>query len=505
METRSSAKRKVYPDLLQAIRDRNVQDVVTNLEHVGETNRVYAKAILTACTLGYDEIVAILLADARIDPTVDEESPFMIASKNGHTKVVALLLADSRIDPTINEQYAMDVVCELGHTDIVQLFLQDRRMDPTYDNFSALDRACTDGHIAIVRLLLEDTRMKRANIGREAFGFAFGSAAHEGHLAIVQLFLDEDILDPNIQDNYACIAACENGKIHVVRYLLQTGSVDPSAQGNQAIRWACQNGHIEVVQILLQYPSVNPTVKDNFPILTAAEHGHIDIVRLLLELPSVVANTNIFDTAREGAFAEPINQLILSKEKTHILPSSAVPNGAHTTCFDPIMHNDVAISDEYATFFIQKESGELLHIGCLDADSLTQFMSNDYLFFRCKDHVPLGSLHIAHNDVELERIRRFALAFDVYVLDAQARQVRVGNKYVLKPSSQVLGRIASKQVVERGNVYSGDVHCGPPYDDRIYTIHKVGGVGGKRKSKSKRKTKTKRAERRGCRSKSRKL
>ena len=165
MDTRSSTKRKFYPDLVQAIQERNVKDVLANLEHVGENGRTYAKAILTACDLGYDEIVKILLADRRIDPTIEEQRPLVVACTKGHTKVVELLLADSRVDPTINEQYAMDVVCELGHTEIVKLFLHDRRIDPTYDNFSALDRACADGHIAIVRLLLEDTRMKRENYG----------------------------------------------------------------------------------------------------------------------------------------------------------------------------------------------------------------------------------------------------------------------------------------------------------------------------------------------------
>ena len=431
------SKRKAFPDLFQAIVARNLEDVRTNLENVGEPKEVYERASMLACERGYPEILAVLLQDARIH---------------------------------VNEP-CLRKACELGHVAIVKMLLEDRRIDPTYNNFEALERACSLGYIAIVRLFLADTRILRANKNRDALGYVFLSAAYEGHLDIVQLFLEEDALDPDLHNNSALIAACEHGQTEVVQFLLGTGRTDPRDQDNLCIRLACQNGHLGVLQRLLLDPRVNPVVEDNFPVLSAADHGHIDIVRVLLDLPAVVANPNIFDEAHKGSFAEPINRLILSKEQ--IVPLRTVHADSPVTCFDPILHGDANVSRDYATFSIRSESGALLHVGCLDADALAQYMKNDYLFFACKPHVPVSALYIQHSDVGLEGIRRLAFTFNVYVLDAEARQLRVGNNYILTPTDRIVGRIASKEVLERGLVHIGDVHCGPPYSDKLYRIERV--------------------------------
>lgn len=441
MELRSTTKRKLYPDLMKSIASGNLQDVQTSLENVTEPIETYNKALVLASELGHDKIVAVLLRDSRVNPVTSDDSALIRACKNGHTEVVALLL-------------------------------NDRRIDPLYNNFLALYHACIKGYVDTARLFLEDNRVLRANADRDALGYVFVSAAYEGRLAILQLFLDQDVLDVDINHNSAIIAACENGQLDVIRFLLDK-KADPSDQNNLSIRLASQNGYAEVVQLLIKDPNVDPTTDDNFPVLSAADHGHTEIIRILLELPAVVANPNIFDEAHKGSFRESINKLILSKEHIDPLLLDELPMGSPKTCFDPIMYNDVDIANEYAAFYIMNESNELLHIGCLDEEALKQYMKNDSLFFACKDHVQTGTLYVGSTDVEPERIRRFAFSFHVYVLDAQARQLRVGNKYILVPSKRELGRIASKEVVDRGVVHIGDVHCGPPYKDKLYTIRRI--------------------------------
>jgi hypothetical protein len=51
-----------------------------------------------------------------------------MASEKGHTDVVKLLLADSRVDPTADDNYAIKKASEKGHTDVVKLLLADPRV-----------------------------------------------------------------------------------------------------------------------------------------------------------------------------------------------------------------------------------------------------------------------------------------------------------------------------------------------------------------------------------------
>ena len=70
----------------------------------------------------------------------------------------------------------------------------------------------------------------------------------------------------------------------------------------------------------------------------------------------------------------------------------------------------------------------------------------------------------------------------IYVKDSEAQQLEIGQGYVLKPVEPI-GRIASKSVVDGGSVVSA-THCGPADGSLLYSIHKIGAVGGRRKRKS---------------------
>jgi ankyrin repeat protein len=60
-----------------------------------------------------------------------------MASENGHLEIVQLLLADDRVDPSANDNYPIRIALENGHLQIVQLLLADRRVDPSaLDNYA---------------------------------------------------------------------------------------------------------------------------------------------------------------------------------------------------------------------------------------------------------------------------------------------------------------------------------------------------------------------------------
>lgn len=59
-----------------------------------------------------------------------------------------------------DNNYPIRLASEYGHIDIVKLLLADKRVDPSYFYNLALLSACEKGYIKIVKLLLSDTRVE---------------------------------------------------------------------------------------------------------------------------------------------------------------------------------------------------------------------------------------------------------------------------------------------------------------------------------------------------------
>lgn len=77
----------------------------------------------------YLRIVALLLKDRRVDPTVFESDALRVAVRNGGLAMVDLLLRDGRANPAVNN--IILVAAEHGHAEVVKRLLQDPRVDPT--------------------------------------------------------------------------------------------------------------------------------------------------------------------------------------------------------------------------------------------------------------------------------------------------------------------------------------------------------------------------------------
>ena len=52
------------------------------------------------------------------------------ASTNGHTEIVSLLLADPRVDPSADDNFAVRWASRYGRIEVVSLLLADPRFDP---------------------------------------------------------------------------------------------------------------------------------------------------------------------------------------------------------------------------------------------------------------------------------------------------------------------------------------------------------------------------------------
>ena len=99
------------------------------------------EAIITASEMGRTKIAELLVADPRVDPSDMENKAIRMAAKNGRTEAVALLLTDPRVDPSDCDNEALRNAHENGHTWTLSLLLRDPRVDPFYDSVDFIQRA----------------------------------------------------------------------------------------------------------------------------------------------------------------------------------------------------------------------------------------------------------------------------------------------------------------------------------------------------------------------------
>jgi len=78
------------------------------------------------------DMVKLLLLHPNVDPSVDYQFAIRTAVMNGYLPIVAALLHDPRVDPTIHSSGQMPIIvlaCKRGNLDIVRLLLEDTRIN----------------------------------------------------------------------------------------------------------------------------------------------------------------------------------------------------------------------------------------------------------------------------------------------------------------------------------------------------------------------------------------
>ncbi|PRP80658.1 putative ankyrin [Planoprotostelium fungivorum] len=119
------------------------------------------KIIIEAASLGYTEMVRLLLADPRVDPSAQDNEAFKLAVIRGHIEIVRVLLSDPRVDPSAEDNDAIRSAAQYGHVEIMRLLLSDDRVDPsTQDNYVIRRASFIETSSEMVRLLLAHPRVE---------------------------------------------------------------------------------------------------------------------------------------------------------------------------------------------------------------------------------------------------------------------------------------------------------------------------------------------------------
>jgi len=92
----------------------------------------------------------MLLADARVDPSVRNNEPIRHAARSGHADVTRLLLSHHKVDPSALNNNAIFEAARWAHTAAVKILLTDQRIDAR--------RAIVSANIKCARVLAADER-----------------------------------------------------------------------------------------------------------------------------------------------------------------------------------------------------------------------------------------------------------------------------------------------------------------------------------------------------------
>ena len=301
----------------------------------GETDN---QAIFTACSLGYREVTIILLNDDRVDPSDTREDIFgylivenhsisqpekirygrnpklRVSSEDERLAILEILLADARVDPSIDDGSALIYALDVKYFKIFNRLLADKRINPNLLGSELLDSAINSGNVEIVKTLiieynmdpsdpdiiitamksknldifitlLEDRRVNLININNEIV-----ENLHRTSVEIAKVILSNPNIDPSFGDNIALIGAVKNNNVEIIKLLLTDERIDPSYPNNELIILAAmnpQNGTI--FDMLMKDNRVDPSARNNLALTKAiVTHGYNPNVLKLVEDPRVM-------------------------------------------------------------------------------------------------------------------------------------------------------------------------------------------------------------------------
>lgn len=128
----------------------NRYDIVEILIKSGKYNDEFDYAIQQSTTIGYFEMIKVLLF--YIEPTYIW---LETATEHKHLKIIDLLLKDGRINPAEHRNKILRIAVELGNIPITVRLLQDPRVEPIK---FILKWSAQIGNLPMVQQLITDTR-----------------------------------------------------------------------------------------------------------------------------------------------------------------------------------------------------------------------------------------------------------------------------------------------------------------------------------------------------------
>lgn len=181
---------------------------------------------------------------------------------------------------------ALGAACSWGHIDIITIMLADKRFNPSCDRNEPIYTACLYGHFSIVHLLLSDKRVNPFDRNNKFLTKLMSDICAEkkdspkdDYKRVLQILLTHASANPSYNDNYLLNEAIEHGNDEIARAIMSHKYFNPRV-GN-VLRNACSNGNIDVVKTLLTL-GIDPAEKNNEAMIFASENNQYMVMTLLM-------------------------------------------------------------------------------------------------------------------------------------------------------------------------------------------------------------------------------
>lgn len=149
-------------------RNQNLKRTIETVKKLGAN-----KAFVLGYSRGERDLEKWGIENGATNLTYKNNDPIQAACQRGDLELVNLLLADPKVDPTENtadgkrygsneRQFCIRRAAKEGHIDVVKRLLKDKRVDPAYRNNWALAQCLAKGDLKMCQLLLTDQRVKDA-------------------------------------------------------------------------------------------------------------------------------------------------------------------------------------------------------------------------------------------------------------------------------------------------------------------------------------------------------
>ena len=174
--------------------------VIKMLEAGFEPDTYDNTALEIACRKQNVELVQILLADPRVDPTEPYTEILYLNSRTGmNEQIERLLRANSRFDPnlvfdTIKKKTPSKTWNPRKKESVIELLFSDSRFNLYADNDAAVIYATEHGYTDLVRKIIQDPMIMHGS----NMDAVMQEALRHNHQDIVQMLLSETLLYDNI-------------------------------------------------------------------------------------------------------------------------------------------------------------------------------------------------------------------------------------------------------------------------------------------------------------------
>ncbi len=255
---------------------QDFKNIFGTLHNPSENNNA---AIKYAVKHNMPKVVANLLQNPEVDPTVDNNFPIKHAAREGYHNIFKQLLLDYRV--TIRPKDLLPLA--LNHAKIVKYLLKYQKVNPNDDGGYIMLTICGDGRIDILDVVIHNAALTTATIYTGLM-----AAIRMQQFYIIELLLDHPNSDPNIHNGSLLMEAISaddyqnNNYVQVINLLLDDERTNGGICRNECIIVASARGLLSVVNKLLLDTRVNPADRDNSSIQEAARNGHSHIVKRLL-------------------------------------------------------------------------------------------------------------------------------------------------------------------------------------------------------------------------------